>query len=102
MCPARDQVVYTWTTDPSKDHKDVGKAHRNFPNAGRHLYIHAGHLMLHELGHVLAAPDFYSDDTSGLKAEKPAIMNIHWEARTVQDTDVQQLIAIYRLHTPHK
>ena len=67
-----------------------------------HLYIHAGHLVLHELGHVLAAPDFNSDDKSGLKAEKPAIMNIHWEARTVQDTDVQQLIAIYRLHTAHK
>lgn len=102
VCRPAEQVVYTWTTDPSKDHTDVGKAHQNFPNAGRHLYIHAGHLMLHELGHILAAPDFYSDSTSGLMAEKPAIMNIHWEAHTVQNTDVQQLIAIYRTHTSHK
>ena len=55
--------------------------------------------MLHEFGHTLGLPDFYAD-TTGLK-NVVAIMNDSGAARNVKDEDIEQLRAIYILHTRH-
>ncbi len=94
-CRAADQVTYEWTNDPNKSHVVVDPT-----ISWRHLYLHAGHLALHELGHTLGAPDFYSDVMTGLDGET-AIMNLQWDAKTIQDEDIAQLDAIYRTHSSH-
>ena len=55
--------------------------------------------MLHEFGHTLGLPDFYAD-TSTLQGQI-AIMNEHWVAQDIKDEDLEQLKAIYILHTSH-
>ena len=44
-------------------------------------------------------PDFYAD-TSTLQGQI-AIMNEHWVAQDIKDEDLEQLKAIYILHTSH-
>ena len=53
----------------------------------------------HEFGHTLGLPDFY-EDTTGLQ-NVVAIMNDHGVAQDIKDEDLEQLKAIYILHTSH-
>ena len=60
------------------------------------LYVYVDRVMLHEFGHTLGLPDFYSD-TTGLEG-LDAVMNTSNE---IQDEDIAQLEAIYLHHSPH-
>ena len=101
-CQVGDQVTYTWTDVSRLSHEEV--------TAGdpTHLYLHAKHLALHELGHTLGLPDFYfvpaphpAANYDPRLASETAIMNLQWEAKSIQDTDIAQLDAIYLLHSSH-
>ena len=106
QCQIADQNRYVWTNNPNMS----GIVKRNRPP--REIYVYAEHLALHELGHTLGLPDFYSlpgvapaahhsaNYDPRLDAEL-AIMNKHWDAKTIQPTDIAQLDAIYRLHSSH-
>ena len=59
-------------------------------------YVYVGRVMIHEFGHTLGQPDFYND-TTGL-ADLDAIMNRH---ETMTGEDIEQLKAIYLLHSSH-
>ena len=67
-------------------------------------YAYVDRVMLHEFGHTLGLTDFYSRTRAprldGLDGEL-AIMNVHWDAKSIQDTDIAQLDAIYRRHSSH-
>ena len=58
-------------------------------------YVHMGRIMLHEFGHTLGLHDSYNDPTMD---DLDAVMNTSYEIR---DEDIEQLRAIYLLHTPH-
>ena len=53
--------------------------------------------MRHEFGHTLGLPDFYQDET-GLDLLK-AVMGLNSD--DIEDQDIEQLKAIYRLHGQH-
>ena len=65
--------------------------------ADQEQYAFIDWVMLHEFGHTLGLPDFYAD-TSTLQGQI-AIMNEHWVAQDIKDEDLEQLKAIYILHT---
>ena len=92
-------TVYTLFEDTS----DVNIRHATRPPsstvANPQLYIFIDWVMLHEFGHTLGLPDFY-EDTTGLQ-NVVAIMNEHWVAQDIKDEDLEQLKAIYILHTSH-
>ena len=92
-CSIQSEVLWT----------DVRSMHRTQPMsstvANPQLYIFIDYIMLHEFGHTLGLPDFYAD-TTGLK-NVVAIMNDSGAARNVKDEDIEQLRAIYILHTRH-
>ena len=67
--------------------------------ADQEQYAFIDWVMLHEFGHTLGLPDFYAD-TSTLQGQI-AIMNEHWVAQDIKDEDLEQLKAIYILHTSH-
>lgn len=105
-CPERKLFIYYWTAISSMDHKPVPASQRPNPDPypdATYLYLHAGNIALHEFGHTLGAPDFYNDYTTGLMNETPSIMNRYFLDMNVgiYDTDVDQLWAIYRLHSVH-
>ena len=92
-CSIQSQIVWT----------DVSISHATRPPsstvANPQLYIFIDWIMLHEFGHTLGLPDFYAD-TSTLQGQI-AIMNEHWVAQDIKDKDIEQLRAIYILHTSH-
>ena len=102
VCDPEHQVTYVWTDDPNKSHKEVNEGDPSY------IYLHAKHLALHELGHTLGLPDFYvilpdhpaANYDRRLDGET-AIMNKPWKAKSIQNTDIEQLDAIYRIHTEH-
>ena len=67
-------------------------------------YAYVDRVMLHEFGQTLGLPDFYSRTGAprldGLDGET-AIMNEHWNAKSIQNADIEQLDAIYRRHSSH-
>ena len=67
--------------------------------ADQEQYAFIDWVMLHEFDHTLGLPDFYAD-TSTLQGQI-AIMNEHWVAQDIKDEDLEQLKAIYILHTSH-
>ena len=103
-CAPANQRTYEWTDDTNKSHKPVN------PKDQTHRYLHAEQLVLHELGHTLGLPDFYlirpltdhpaTNYDVRLHGEK-AIMKYQWDAKSIQDTDIAQLDAIYRRHSSH-
>ena len=92
-CSMQSQIVWT----------DVSIRHATRPPsstvANPQLYIFINWVMLHEFGHTLGLPDFY-EDTTGLQ-NVVAIMNDHGVAQDIKDEDLEQLKAIYILHTSH-
>ena len=94
-CTTQSQVIWT----------DVKKKQGTRPpgmgptSSNLSIYIFIDYVMLHEFGHPLGLSDFY-DDTTGLK-NVTAIMNKHWVAQEIKDEDIEQLKAIYILHTKH-
>ena len=61
------------------------------------FYLYVGRVMRHEFGHTLGLPDFYQDET-GLDLLK-AVMGLNSD--DIEDQDIEQLKAIYRLHGQH-
>ncbi len=93
MCLNPTRLV--WTDDDTKD----GDATPSSTTADPEQYAFIDWVMLHEFGHALGLPDFYAN-TSTLQGEL-AIMNDHWVAQEIKDEDIEQLKAIYILHTKH-
>ncbi len=98
VCPPHRIVEYEWTGVSSMSGQE------KTPGPPRVIYVYAEHLALHELGHTLGLPDFYNRTGAarldGLDGET-AIMNVHWNAQYIRDTDIAQLDAIYRMHSSH-
>ena len=59
-------------------------------------YVYVDRVMLHEFGHTLGLPDFYNDKTMD---HLDAVMNMSF---VIKDEDIEQLRAIYLLHSSHK
>ena len=93
MCLDPYRIV--WTDDQTKD----GDPTPSSTAADQEQYAFIDWVMLHEFGHTLGLPDFYAD-TSTLQGQI-AIMNEHWVAQDIKDEDLEQLKAIYILHTSH-
>ena len=93
MCLDPYRIV--WTDDQTKD----GDPTPSSTAADQEQYAFINWVMLHEFGHTLGLPDFYAD-TSTLQGQI-AIMNEHWVAQDIKDEDLEQLKAIYILHTSH-
>ncbi len=101
-CLPAEQIRYVWTSNPNLSGIRITRG------PPRIYFVHAEHLALHELGHTLGLPDFYSvrgphpstNYDPQLNAEL-AIMNAYWDAKSIQDTDIAQLEAIYRRHSSH-
>ena len=53
--------------------------------------------MIHEFGHTSGLPDFYADNTTGLRG-LPAIMDDFHANKTITAEDIAQLRAIYAVH----
>ncbi len=91
-------IIYVWTSNPNMSGQEIT------PGPPREIYAHAEDLALHELGHTLGLPDFNSSTgggrIDGLDGEL-AIMNVSWDAKSIQPTDIAQLDAIYRRHSRH-
>ena len=58
-------------------------------------YTYVGTAMLHEFGHSMGLPNFYTDDSMN---DLDAAMN---KSDKVEYQDIEQLRAIYILHTSH-
>ena len=86
-----ERTEYLWTTNKSLNGSRV-----SYIASREVFYVYVDRVMLHEFGHTLGLPDFYSD-TTGLKG-LDAVMNTSFE---IQDEDIAQLEAIYLLHSPH-
>ena len=93
MCLDPYRIV--WIDDQTKD----GDPTPSSTAADQEQYAFIDWVMLHEFGHTLGLPDFYAD-TSTLQGQI-AIMNEHWVAQDIKDEDLEQLKAIYILHTSH-
>ena len=61
------------------------------PSCAARYYVYVDRIMLHEFGHTLGLHDSYNDPTMD---DLDAVMNTSYE-------DIEQLRAIYLLHTPH-
>ena len=101
MCPPGKETTFQWTDNVALHNMPAP------PSPGTstvdHRYLYAKWVVLHELGHTLGLPDFYKDGAHSnydpRLANEKAIMNLHWEAKTIQDTDIEQLDSIYRIHS---
>ena len=93
MCSNPIQIVWT---DNDRLHDDPTP---ESTAADLEQYAFIGWVMLHEFGHTLGLPDFYTT-TSTLLGEI-AIMNLPWDAQNIRDEDIRQLKAIYIRHTKH-
>ena len=60
-------------------------------------YHYIGSVMIHEFGHTLGLPDFYSDTITNLIG-LPAVMDNQHTNKTITDEDIAQLRAIYAVH----
>ena len=100
-CEPANYLKWTWT-DKSGDHNDPVPL-----TTGDHRYLYGYPVVVHELGHLLGVPDFFdagSHDSHDpdLAKENPSIMNADlWGAGDIQQTDLDQLHAIYRIHLRH-
>ena len=76
-----------------------------YTSSSPQFYVFIDYVMLHEFGHTLGLPDFYSGSTSENYDSRlsllTAIMNKYWVAKEIKDEDIEQLRAIYGLHTKH-
>ena len=82
---------YVWTRIDTLNDADV------FDGGRPRKYIYVDRVTLHEFGHTLGLPDF-PDDTTGLANLHDAVMNMRF---VIQDADIDQLKAIYLLHSAH-
>ncbi len=73
-------------------------------------YVYVDRIMLHEFGHTLGLPDFYSDGTTGLNGFRAGVMlpnaailrgAVMHTGFVINGEDLKQLEAIYLLHNPH-
>ena len=96
---AYTQTEYVWTTDSSVDEEEVPCPPGDVQCASmpKRKYLYVAPVMRHEFGHTLGLPDFYNNETglSGLKA----VMGL--TSDDIEDQDIEQLKAIYRLHSQH-
>ena len=83
---------WEWT-DISSDHNML------IPSSTTIRFYYVDRVMVHEFGHTLGLPDFYTDEKSGLKGLTDAVM--HTSRLTIHAEDINQLRAIYFGHTKH-
>ena len=99
VCDPADVTEYVWTDNQADHNTQVNP----LDNTVRFIYIRW--IMLHEFGHTLGLPDFYSGgghtNYDPNLAGETAIMNLPWDATRIRQTDRYQLDAIYRTHTRH-
>ena len=99
-CQTGDLTEFVWTYVEADHNTNVTRD----DDTVRYVYIR--YIMLHEFGHTMGLPDFYrgggqTNYDPDLDRE-PAIMNLPWEVGGhIQQTDRDQLDAIYRTHTRH-
>ena len=99
-CQAGQLTKYVWTNNQSLHGDEVNSGDPSV------LFWYIRYIVLHEFGHTLGLPDFYmgggqTNYDPDLDRE-PAIMNLPWEVGGhIQQTDRDQLDAIYRTHTRH-
>ena len=67
------------------------------PGSPPSFYWYVEATMVHEFGHTLGLPDFYNDDTTGLK-NLPAVMDDEHDHPMITREDIAQLEAIYAVH----
>ena len=94
---------YMWTDDrdrhkriirPATDYDD--DCDSDFPDDSKPTrYLWIDRTMLHEYGHTLGLKDYYDDASMD---ELDAMMNTNLD---ITDEDIEQLRAIYFLHTAH-
>ena len=92
------RTEYVWTDVRDKHGEDVPcfEAAAICNMMDTRVYVYVGRVMLHEFGHTLGLPDFY-DDRTGLR-DLEGVMKGSFE---IQDEDIEQLKAIYLLHSRH-
>ena len=89
------RVRYYWT-DESGQHETAVDEDILPPDSPTSKFAHVGRTMLHELGHTLGLPDFYSDLETELIELPHALM--HRMGAQIHEEDIKQLKAIYLLH----
>ena len=89
---AQHARVY-WTDVQGLDLHPVPRNNGSPPS----FYWYVGATMIHEFGHTFGLPDFYNDDTTGLK-DLPAVMDNEHDHPTITTEDIEQLRAIYAVH----
>ena len=85
---------YEWTSDLSKENEKVPCLSKE-DSCPERKYAYIDRVMLHELGHTLGLGDFYTDKTM---ISPEGVMHNNNE---IMDEDIDQLRAIYFLHTSH-